>query len=439
MKKGMKTAATVAILAIAEEVAWASNPFSDVSTSDWSYRAVSSLSEQGIVEGYPDGTFRGKTNITRYEFAKVIARLMAKEDQYTPEQRATIDKLAGEYVSELDSLGVRVSNIGKKVGYISWSGDARLQFQNHGAVVYKKGYKQKFNDSYTGRIRFNVSGQVNDKVRLESRFVTEMGFDENSRDNTPLGGRYLIGSDGNSYVDRIHLIWNPHENIVIDVGRTGVGLSKTEIFMDPDSRFDGIVATYDDGALNASLGYGRFRDVRSGWHRVKTVFAKAGTRISDVVDLSAFYLKYAKEKLWGTEDMAIYGIGAAIKFGSNFALDGDYIKHNDHYTDNASMWTAGVKYNVADMNCPGSYSVSVHYVDADRYAYEGGYTAWDMTDMLDYHLWGWSDARFWVSKIQFIIDKNMGVDAYYYFNFHSNDVSSRSYDDTFGTNLNYKF
>lgn len=89
--------------------AFAANPFSDVSTSDWAYQAVADLSEQGIVEGYPNGTFEGQKNITRYEMAQIIARMMAKEDQYNAEQRATIDKLAAEYADELDSLGVRVS------------------------------------------------------------------------------------------------------------------------------------------------------------------------------------------------------------------------------------------------------------------------------------------------------------------------------------------
>ena len=89
MKKILAMAAVAALAAGAS--AYAANPFADVSTSDWAYQAVADLSDQGIVEGYPDGTFKGQTNITRYEMAQIIARLMAKEDQYNAEQRATID------------------------------------------------------------------------------------------------------------------------------------------------------------------------------------------------------------------------------------------------------------------------------------------------------------------------------------------------------------
>ena len=102
MKKILAIAAAAALTAGVS--AFAANPFSDVSTDDWAYQAVSDLSDQGVVEGYPDGTFKGERNITRYELAQIIARLMAKEDQLNAEQRATLDKLAGEYADELANL-----------------------------------------------------------------------------------------------------------------------------------------------------------------------------------------------------------------------------------------------------------------------------------------------------------------------------------------------
>ena len=125
MKKILAIAAAAALTAGVS--AYAANPFSDVSPDDWAYQAVSDLSDQGVVEGYPDGTFKGERNMTRYELAQVIARLMAREDQLNAEQKATLDKLAGEYADELANLGVRVSNLEKKVGNISWFGDARMR------------------------------------------------------------------------------------------------------------------------------------------------------------------------------------------------------------------------------------------------------------------------------------------------------------------------
>ena len=94
MKKILALAAVAALTAGVS--AYAANPFSDVTPDDWAFQAVSDLSAQGVVEGYPDGSFKGERNMTRYELAQIIARLMAKEDQLNAEQQATIDKLAGE-------------------------------------------------------------------------------------------------------------------------------------------------------------------------------------------------------------------------------------------------------------------------------------------------------------------------------------------------------
>ncbi|MEE0028805.1 MAG: S-layer homology domain-containing protein, partial [Dialister sp.] len=68
MKKILALAA-VAALTVGVS-AYAANPFSDVTSDDWAYQAVSDLSAQGVVEGYPDGTFKGEKNMTRYELAQ---------------------------------------------------------------------------------------------------------------------------------------------------------------------------------------------------------------------------------------------------------------------------------------------------------------------------------------------------------------------------------
>ena len=57
---------------------WATeNRYSDVSTGQWYNNAVSTMTRAGIVNGYPDGTFRPNAPITRAEMAKIIA-LFAK-------------------------------------------------------------------------------------------------------------------------------------------------------------------------------------------------------------------------------------------------------------------------------------------------------------------------------------------------------------------------
>ena len=53
-------------------------PFADVPTNHWAYDAIAELAAKGLIEGYPDGTFKGDRAMTRYEMAMVVARLLAR-------------------------------------------------------------------------------------------------------------------------------------------------------------------------------------------------------------------------------------------------------------------------------------------------------------------------------------------------------------------------
>lgn len=50
------------------------NPYYDVTPEDWFNNAISTLTYAGILNGYPDGTFRPEANITRAEFAAMAVR-----------------------------------------------------------------------------------------------------------------------------------------------------------------------------------------------------------------------------------------------------------------------------------------------------------------------------------------------------------------------------
>ena len=438
MKKILALAAVAALTAGVS--AYAANPFSDVTPDDWAFQAVSDLSTQGVVEGYPDGSFKGERNMTRYELAQIIARLMAKEDQLNAEQQATLDKLAGEYADELANLGVRVANLEKKVGNISWSGDARMQYQHP---------QNELDDTYGARMRLNVSGQVNDKVRVEGRLSTEADLKGNGSADTEM--------------DRIHVVYTPTDKLTFDLGRTGVGLSQTGIYMDEDGIFDGVAGTYDNGKFNVGAGYGRFKGIYDKWNNYadedkqidaavpEAWFVKAGGNVGGVADLSAFYLEQKTKQQVADlgqvagldvvpENLKTWGVGAAFNVG-DFTIDGDYIKNNSKNLDDAAMWTAGLTYGEVDTDKVGSWTLGVHYVDADPGAYIGGVTAWDMSQFLDAStLVG---AKFWMAKAGVAVQKNVELDAYYYFNgkpkLTDKNGKKLDGDDMWGIELNYAF
>jgi hypothetical protein len=50
-------------------------PFKDVPPNHWAAGFVEKARSLGLLQGYPDGTFRGNERVTRYELAAIIARL----------------------------------------------------------------------------------------------------------------------------------------------------------------------------------------------------------------------------------------------------------------------------------------------------------------------------------------------------------------------------
>lgn len=54
-----------------------SQTYPDVPTGHWAYDAITELTNDGIIKGYPDGTFKGNRNLTRYEFALALRDALA--------------------------------------------------------------------------------------------------------------------------------------------------------------------------------------------------------------------------------------------------------------------------------------------------------------------------------------------------------------------------
>lgn len=170
MKHAFLKAAIAACFACAAVTVSAANPFTDVSADDWAYQAVASLSDEGVIDGYPDGTFRGDKHVTRYEIAQIVARLMAKEDTLNASQKETLAKLSSQYANELKDLGVRIAELEKKRGATDLITELRVQSIDRYDNVFK-GNVRKHNEIST-RVRLNTITPVNDRVHLYGQIET---------------------------------------------------------------------------------------------------------------------------------------------------------------------------------------------------------------------------------------------------------------------------
>ena len=106
--------------------------FPDVPKDHWAYSYVKSLADRGLLEGYPDGEFKGDRSMTRYEFAAIIYRALQNGapvdgnmgkamEEFGPEiekvreaYRFRVDRISGGDNDRNKVERVRVNNEGNK-------------------------------------------------------------------------------------------------------------------------------------------------------------------------------------------------------------------------------------------------------------------------------------------------------------------------------------
>lgn len=105
------------IAAVAQSAA-----FQDLPPDHWAFSDVDFLVSQGYMDGYPDGTFKGRKVTTRYDMALILARILKRMeerksnvDTATEEERASLGRLTREFRDELGLLDIRVDSLERRM------------------------------------------------------------------------------------------------------------------------------------------------------------------------------------------------------------------------------------------------------------------------------------------------------------------------------------
>lgn len=288
MKHCLLKTAMAALFATAAFTVSAANPFADVDTSSWAYQAVSQLSDQGVVDGYPDGTFKGDKNVSRYELAQIIARLMAKEDSLNDSQKAVVQKLSAEYADDLQNLGVRVKELEKKTGNLSTITELRVQDIPRYDNVYKD--RKSSHDELSLRVRINTMANVNDRSTVYSQLETTMSMngstpfnpnrqDWSSRESSDADKTRTGYGDGDLHLNRLwatyqfgpkqdtsKLPFGPSKNL-IGIGQFPVKMGVTGYTY--DGQFKGAFISFGDYRQGGrfTIAHGRATDINYNYTR----------------------------------------------------------------------------------------------------------------------------------------------------------------------------
>lgn len=403
--------AATAVLGVT--TAFAANPFSDVTPDSWAYQSVSQLASTGIINGYPDGTFKGQNNITRYEMAQMVAKAMANQDRANAEQQAMINRLADEFASELNNLGVRVAALENKVGNVKVTGDVRLRYRgSEDKGLFKKDSKSKFD--MRGRVQFNAT--VNEDTQAVVRL---------SSDNIEFGD-----SDTNGVmIDRAYVTHKFGDNVKVTAGRyqqlIGAGLLY-------DDTFDGANVKVGNEKVQLEAAYGYLIEGNSAkWQfenqkeddNIGFTYVGLKGQVANNTTLGGFWGSFK-----GNIDDDVYGFNLNANFGKVW-VGGEWTDMDD--TKDAQAWVAGLGYGNYNMAKAGTWAAKVQYFDQESNAIIPSST-WNQA------YYGKDvDAKGWMATAQYALQKNVGLAAYYGFNWETQKGADLG--DFYRAELNYKF
>ena len=336
MKKSLVLAMAMALGVTAS--AYAANPFSDVPAGHWAYDAVNKLAAEGVVDGYPDGTYGGDKLMTRYEMAQIVAKAMAKG--------ANVDKLAAEFADELDSLGVRVANLEKKADNVKVTGEIRYSYRDVDGDV-------NGNESVL-RSRLWVNGQINEDWSYTGMFENEQDFGDNDSEEDDLDFQraYVEGRVGGLDVVAGRYNEVPFSGNILDANLDMAKVSygdKVKVSALAGKAYDSVEVDEEEGKLLDS-------DDRI---YIGSIEAALG-------DVDA-YVAYFKTN--SNMDKEIWNVGASYGFG-DFTLSAEYMRGDkEYYNAGKDGWWADLAWKGAEADQPGSYGIHAGYYDQSPSAY----------------------------------------------------------------------
>ena len=408
--------AATAVLGVT--TAFAANPFSDVTPDSWAYQAVSQLAAAGIVNGYPDGTFKGQNDITRYEMAQMVAKAMANQDRANAEQQAMINRLADEFSNELNNLGVRVARLEDRVGNVKVTGDARLRYQD----------AEHSNSKFDARARVQFNAKVNDRTDAVVR-LTSGSFELGNATN---------GSNANASIDRAYVNHKFGERVSAKAGRFGQTIGAGLAF---DGTFDGAQfnAGNDKVQFQAAYGYAVSGLAEGNAKAVNPELAivNLNGKVGKHANVGGFYTRVNGEdfKTAATATSAakayknIYGFNTDINFDKVW-VGGEWLKASN--VDKSQAWTAGVGYGAYNQAKQGTWDVKAQYFNQKENA-----PIVDTTWNHGYDKTYTQNAKGWMATVDYALQNNVGLSAYYGFDWKTQ--AGKDKNDFYRADLNYKF
>lgn len=179
------TALAASSVVVAAPTAQAATSFSDVKPGEYYYDAVMNLSSRGVINGFPDGTFKPNQGVTRGQAAKIIAGALGLDTKNVKNPGFKDVDVSNEYYGAIAAL----ANTGIISGYQDGTFRPTAPVQrNHMAKIIVNAFGLKASA--------NAKTPFTDVLKEYEGYITAL------YENKVTTGRTATQFDGLSYVTR---------------------------------------------------------------------------------------------------------------------------------------------------------------------------------------------------------------------------------------------
>lgn len=201
----------------------------DVGPDHWAYRAIALLIDRyGVMDGFPDHTFKGNAPVTRYQLAAALVKVILRMEQLSrggrpiaPTDRATTERLQAELAPEMARLQGRVAVLEDQVATLTRRLDGLVRVGgrvtvNLGDELLDTGKDPQVAAPFIGsQISLGVSGNVNPSTAF----------------NVGIGGNLKAAGSGNSPAVLRGTVGNPTDtNLRFNGARAVTKLGATTMY-----------------------------------------------------------------------------------------------------------------------------------------------------------------------------------------------------------------
>lgn len=372
MKK-IVTLTALIFLFVISSTAFAAANISDVPGQHWAYGAVNQLSKAGLVEGYGDGTFRGDKPLTRYEFAVVTARALEKYSKADDQQKVLLDKLSAEFATELNTIGVRLTNLEKKASSVKFTGDSRIRYLRNPGLVGTDAPGSDSSHVLQERVRLYITSSLTDNIDFAGRISA-----------TNISNSYAGGIGAGAETSKTNDLQfdtakftfkNAFHNTDVSIGRESLALGQSFIVSDTAGNVDNIRINYKNGKLS---GFAAIADIAPAYGNnngtsvtsKNITIAQLAWKANRNTQITGGVVESTNTSTYNYKQRFI---GASYNLNKDWNLLGDYVK-NTAATYQGKGGYVKLSYKGADYAKVGSWGTYVDYRKIGANAIDGTIT-----------------------------------------------------------------